>query len=574
MKPLSRPYGAFIARASPRTLLNGIMAACGAGFLLFGYDQGVMSGLLASPPFQAQFPRMADDATLQGQVVALYEIGCFAGALATFWLGERLGRRRMIIYGMLVLSLGAVIQASSFDVPQLIVGRIVAGVGNGFTTATIPVYHSETSKAHDRGRAVCIELAVNIAGVCTSYWIDYGFSFIHGSSVQWRFPLAFQVFFALVTVGLISFMPESPRWLLLQGRDDEALDVLRMLDVSQQVAEEVVGKGATTPDAAAPDAPAHALDYRHEFDVIKATIEEERALSAGSPPWRDIFRNSGKERYLQRALLGMGSQFAQQLSGINLITYYAPVIFQQSVGFSHNLSLLMSGFNGLAYFFSSLVPIFLIERLGRRPLMLFGAAGQMGCMAVLAAMTVSVGDTAKGIVATVMLFLFNFFFSVGWLAIPWLYPAEINPMRTRTQGAALATCSNWIFTYLVVCITPPSVQNIGYKTYVMFAIFNASFIVLTFFFYPETKGLTLESVDKLFEETQAWSIGPVDTRRYNVAAVAGGSGNTHTLAASPLPSSSSSSLEMCDAEVGLEKKAGYALATKTGVSDVEPAQKA
>lgn len=143
----------------------------------------------------------------------------------------------------------------------------------------------------------------------------------------------------------------------------------------------------------------------------------------------------------------------QQLSGINLITYYATVIFEQSVGMPHNTALLLAGFNGVAYFLSSLVPIWIIDRMGRRKLMLFAAAGQGACMAILAG-TVADGSKASGLVATVMLFLFNFFFAVGLLAIPWLLPAEYSPLAIRTKAAALATASNctcsWIFRVLVL----------------------------------------------------------------------------------------------------------------------------
>jgi hypothetical protein len=135
---------------------------------------------------------------------------------------------------------------------------------------------------------------------------------------------------------------------------------------------------------------------------------------------------------------------------------------------SHNLSLLMAGFNGVAYFLSSCIPIWIIDRLGRRKLMLFAVTGQCICMAILAG-TVSNGSTAAGIVATVMLFLFNFFFAVGLLAIPWLLPAEYAPLAIRTKAAALATASNWIFTFLVVEITPVSISSIGWKTYVYFS---------------------------------------------------------------------------------------------------------
>ncbi|KAM6536116.1 hypothetical protein FALCPG4_005634 [Fusarium falciforme] len=227
---------------------------------------------------------------------------------------------------------------------------------------------------------------------------------------------------------------------------------------------------------------------------IQAAIREEReATNAGS--FRMMF-TSGDQKFLYRTMLGIGGQFMQQLSGINLITYYAPVIFQESVGISHNLSLLLAGFNGIAYFLSSLVPIWLIDRLGRRKLMLFAAGGQCVCMAILAG-TVYNGSVPAGIIAIVMLF-FNFFFAVGLLAIPWLLPAEYAPLAIRTRAAALATASNWIFTFLVVEITPISINNIGWRTYVYFCVFNFFFLPLIWFFYPETQNLSLEQIDRLF----------------------------------------------------------------------------
>lgn len=129
--------------------------------------------------------------------------------------------------------------------------------------------------------------------------------------------------------------------------------------------------------------------------------------------------------------------------------------------------------------------------------MIFACAGQAVCMAILAG-TVSNGNHACGIVASVMLFCFNFFFAVGLLAIPWLLPAEYAPLAIRTKAAALATASNWIFTFLVVEITPVSIDNIGWRTYIYFAVFNAAFLPLIWFFYPETRNLSLEQIDKLF----------------------------------------------------------------------------
>ncbi|KAJ9639439.1 hypothetical protein H2199_006472 [Coniosporium tulheliwenetii] len=443
-----------------------ITGAAGSGFLLFGYDQGVMSGLLTGSAFTKQFPEIdttpgaGGSSSLQGTVVAIYEIGCFFGAILAFAFGERLGRRWTIMIGCAILVVGAAIQTAAYGIPQMIAGRIVAGLGNGLNTATIPVWHSELMKPSSRGRGLSIELAITVAGVMISYWTDYGMSYVNNEA-QFRFPIAFQIFFALLTIALIVFLPESPRWLIAHGRPSEARTILWRLQKNAH---------SVTEDHPVINAEMHEIEHAFE--------EEQRA--AGGTTFKAIFK-SGAQKFRRRTLLGIGGQFMQQLSGINLITYYAPVIMELSVGIPHNTAMLLSGFNGIAYFLSSLIPIWCLDRFGRRKLMLFAAAGQAVCMAVLAG-TVANGSKSAGIVAIVMLFLFNFFFAIGLLAIPWLLPAEYAPLAIRTKSAALATASNWIFTFLVVEITPISINSIQWL----------------YFFYPETANLSLEQVDLLF----------------------------------------------------------------------------
>ncbi|KAF8846644.1 MFS sugar transporter-like protein [Acephala macrosclerotiorum] len=454
------------------TILTGaplswaITATAGSGFLLFGYDQGVMSGLLTGSAFTQQFPSIDTtnsghgSSSLQGTAVAIYEIGCFFGSIFCFLFGEKLGRRKCIMLGYIVLSIGAALQASSNTIAQLIV-----------------VWHAELMKAHKRGKGLAVELAINIFGVMMAYWVDYGFSYVN-SAAQFRVPLALQIVFAVITFAGIIVLPESLRWLLAHDKHEKARHILWALEHNANLID-----------------PSNEV-IQHEMAEIQHAIYEERAAAAGAGGTRALLKN-GPQRFLHRTLLGIGGQFMQQLSGINLITYYAPVIFEESVGLSHSLSLLLSGFNGVAYFFSSLIPIWVIDRLGRRKLMLLAAAGQMACMAILAG-TVSNGSKSAGYVATVMLFLFNFFFAVGLLAIPWLLPAEYAPLAIRTPAASLASASNWIFTFLVVEITPVSIKSIEWRTYIYFAVFNAFFIPLIYFFYPETKNLSLEQIDELF----------------------------------------------------------------------------
>ncbi|KAG7527767.1 hypothetical protein FFLO_06609 [Filobasidium floriforme] len=464
-----------------------ITACCGSAFLLFGYDQGVMSGLLTGTAFTSQFPEIDTtpegngSASLQGTVVAIYEIGCLFGSLFTFFFGERFGRRRTIMLGCTILSIGAILQFTSTGIPQMIVGRIVTGLGNGMNTSTVPVWHSECTLPKNRGRALGIELAINIFGVMSAYWIDYGMSFVNNPA-QWKLPLALQVVFAIFTVALILFCPESPRWLLKHGKEEEARAVLDRLSVLP------------------PDGRAEILESN--FTKIKETLVEEEAATLTNKKGQKISNiracfTNGKDRYFHRVMLGVGSQFMQQLCSVPREYTDAPVIFEQSVGLSRDISLLLSGFNGVAYFLSSLIPIWLIDRFGRRKLMIFAAVGQCCCMAVLAG-TTSVTYKATGIVAATMLFLFNFFFAIGLLAIPWLLPSEYAPLPIRAPAAALASASNWIFTFLVVEITPVSIKNIGYRTYIYFCVFNACFVPMIYFLYPETKHLELEDVDLLF----------------------------------------------------------------------------
>ncbi|KAK4104430.1 general substrate transporter [Parathielavia hyrcaniae] len=467
-------------RGQALNLAVGTIAGC--DFLLFGYDQGVMGGILTLKVFLDAFPMINPEApgltheesstrsTYQGIAVASYNLGCFLGAVITIFIGNPLGRKRVIMLGTAIMVIGAILQASATTLEQFIVGRIITGLGNGGNTSTVPTWQSETSKAHKRGKMVMIEGALITCGIMISYWIDLGLSFAPGS-VAWRFPLAFQVFFCIIILAFIPFMPESPRWLILQGREDSAMEVIAALedaDVTDRVVE-------------------------NEFLAIKEAVLE---MSKGT--FGDLF-TMDKNRNLHRTLLAYFNQVFQQISGINLITYYAAVIYR-GLGMSDFLSRLLAALNGTEYFLASWPAVFLVERVGRRKLMLFGAVGQAGTMAVLAGVNSRPDTTGFQIAGIVFLFVFNTFFAVGWLGMTWLYPAEIVPLRIRAPANALSTSANWIFNFLVVMITPVAFNNIGYQTYIIFAVINAVMVPSVYFFYPETAYRSLEEMDVIFHK--------------------------------------------------------------------------
>jgi len=457
--------------------------------LLFGYDQGVLSGLLLSDNFVDQFQLEDPNGTQRAQkvatIVSLYEIGCMFGAISVLIWGEWMGRRVSMMIGSTILICGAAIQASSFTVAQMIVGRIVAGFGNGMNTASIPVYNSEVSRPKHRGRDLAFGQAMLIAGIAISYWIDYGFSFLD-SAVNWRFPIAFQTTFALLLILMLIDLPESPRYLLAHGRIDEARVVLAHL----------TGEGFKPTDSV----------VLAQSKEIEDSIALERGLG-DSFQWKELWEG-GELQNGRRMALCFGIQLMQQMGGINLITYYLTIVFR-SIGLSKNLSRLLSGFNGLEYCAAAFIPVFFIEKLGRRKSMMCCAVGCCASMLVLGTLlaTGARGNKVRGSVAASMMFVFNTFFAVGWLCIPWLYPAEICTLRLRSKGAAIATVSNWLFNFVIVQITPLAIQNLDWRTYIMFAVFNAAFIPAVYFFYPETALKPLESIDTIFQSPDKNKIG-------------------------------------------------------------------
>ncbi|KAI7164065.1 general substrate transporter, partial [Hortaea werneckii] len=212
------------------SIMLSTVATC--GFLLFGYDQGVMSGIISATDFNNYFPQTKGDATWQAFVTAIYEVGCLIGAIFQLNYGDRTGRRRAIMIGALVMIIGVIIQVTAFDgshaTAQFIVGRTVTGVGNGINTSTIPTYQAECSKSANRGLLICIEGGTIAIGTMIAYWIDYGASY-GPPGLTWRFPIAFQIVFGIFIIVGMLFLPESPRWLLTKDRHEEATTVLAAL---------------------------------------------------------------------------------------------------------------------------------------------------------------------------------------------------------------------------------------------------------------------------------------------------------------------------------------------------------
>ncbi|KAB8295094.1 hypothetical protein EYC80_007032 [Monilinia laxa] len=458
-----------------------VTVACATDMTLFGYDQGVFGGVIVTEDFLNTL-NLNGKTALIGTITALYDIGCFVGAIAAVAFGERLGRKNTILVGTTIMTIGAILQMASFDVPMMIAGRIVAGIGNGMNTSTAPVWQSETSKASLRGKLVVVEMLLNVAGFSLSNWVTYAFSFLHGP-ITWRFPLAFQLFFVIILYATIPWLPESPRWLIAHGKVDEGRQIIADLEELDVTDERV------TNDV---------------NDIIYA-VEYEQTYGVS---WFDLLRGRTGESgtsTIRRLLLGCGTQIMQQLSGINVTSYYLPTVLI-SVGLSNSLARLLAACNSVSYLIASSLAIPNVERWGRRNLMMYAAAGQAVCyllITVLLRFKEQEGyphPKEVGSAAVSFFFVYYLFFGFGWQGVSWLYPTEINSLCMRTKGAALGTASNWIVNFMVVEITPIGIENLGWKFYIIWTIFNACFVPIIYFFYPETSDRTLEDIDRLFRE--------------------------------------------------------------------------
>lgn len=459
-----------IAKAEGTALTACITFASGAGFALFGYDQGVFGGLLGNPSFIETFKN--PDSVLRGQITATYDLGCFFGALFAMWIGDKAGRRLTILWGCIILMIGAVLQTAAYNVPQMIVGRFVAGIGNGMNTAAIPVWQSETAAARHRGRFMVLQLVLNQVGNVMSQWINYGLTFVATNSVAWRFPLAFQCFFAILTIVLLPWLPDSPRWLVMKGRNEEAQEVVRRLGGKERSHEQNMEEYNTIVEG---------LRHENEFEGFKL---------------RNLLHND-RLQSTRRIILGAGTQFMQQWGGINVINYYLPVVFA-SLGIDRNLSLILSGCNAINLMISTGVGVLYIESFGRKKMMFWGAIAQCICFALVAT-GLGIGGYAWQSVAVAFVFAYYTTFGLSWIAVPWMYPAEVNTQRMRIAGAGIATATNWINNYVVVLVTPVGISNIGWRYYLVYAVLNAVFAPVVYFFYVETAKLTLEEIDALFE---------------------------------------------------------------------------
>lgn len=450
-----------------QTLLYFTLVFVLLGVFLFGFDQGVMSGVLSLPTFNAYFnhPSRAEIAIM----VAILELGAFVSSLFVGRIGDVIGRRRAIRYGAMVFVVGGAIQTFARRMPDLIFGRVISGLGVGVLSAIVPVYQSEVSAPTNRGRMGCVQFTGNIMGYMSLIWVDYGSSLLEGN-ISWRLPLSVQCIMGLMLVIGSYIIVETPRWLLLADKDVEGLIVIANLHL----------KGNTDARAA-----------KEEYQAIKRDVLSHR-LDGETKGYRYMWR-----RYKKRVIIGCLCLILAQFNGINVICYYAALVFEQA-GWHGRKAVLMTGINAVIYMFSTIIPWFIVDRHGRRPILLTGAAIMFFALVGMAA-AIKIDSEHTPLVMVILVIIYTGpGFGTSWGPLAWFIPSEVLPVSVRLLGASCATSSNWVANFIVGEMTPILQELIGWRLYLLHAGLCLVSFIFVYRFLPETAGVSLEDMNAVF----------------------------------------------------------------------------
>ncbi|KAH8812430.1 general substrate transporter [Xylogone sp. PMI_703] len=456
--------------------LLGSFAAFGS--FLFGYDLGVIAEVVAADDFKRRFLQ-SNSGSRSGTVVSLFTGGCFFGALGAGYT-DRLGRRGTILLASLIFIVGGVIQTAGVAIEMLYIGRLVSGFGIGFLVMIIPVYQSEIAHRRIRGRITTLQQLFSAIGQVAATWASFGAysTWNKVDSRSWRVPLAIQLIPAIFLSAFIFMLPESPRWLCDHDRYEEGLNTLARLHAH----------GDTNDDY-----------VQEEFLLIKAQITEEHAEKKKT--YFDLIRTRAN---LRRTVLVMMIQCGCQMTGVSAIQYFSPEIFAQ-LGISTDSTLLFVAVNACIGLCGTALCIYTIDRIGRRPLEIYGSYIMAVTFLVNAILIKKFPASTPNAGAhwgfIVMTWVFNFFFFISSGPLSWAIPPELWGTAYRTKGVSLGAMTSFAFNTMIGQVTPVAIPAIGWRFYIVFIVCNVTNGLFFWAFLPETKGLNLEDMDDLFENS-------------------------------------------------------------------------
>ncbi len=449
----------------------GISLVAAMGGLMFGFDLGIITGVI--PYIKHQFG--LGNLSL-GWVVAIFELGCMFGSLLIARYANKYGRKRAMLWNAFLLVISSLGIPLSANATILTVWRFIQGFSVGAASVLSPMYIAEVSPAESRGRYVSINQLTIILGILLATVSAYGFGNQDLASSAWRLMLGSALVPAALFFVLIFLIPETPRWLVKEGRDAEAMSVLNRIGSASH------------------------------FDEIKQSLAATHRHGA----YRDLLAPG----LLTALMVGVGLAVLQQFCGINNVTTYIQVIFEKA-----NIELtdgLFKGmFVGLVFFVFTFVAMGTVDKLGRRKLMLFGTALMAVILFALAwafriihQQELAHQDTTSAgllVFILILVYIATFAFTLG--PVTWVLLSEIFPNFIREKALSIASCALWTACFLVVLVTPYLLNLSPVFNFVLFGLLNVAGFSLVLKWLPETKGLKLEEMDELWTKAESRHVG-------------------------------------------------------------------
>ncbi|EXJ61686.1 hypothetical protein A1O7_02115 [Cladophialophora yegresii CBS 114405] len=468
--------------ASTLRLLIVIFVALGS--TTYGYCASIISTTLAQPSFIAYFELdTRHNATdLIGSIFGLFQTGGFFGTLSCLKSADWLGRRKALFYAGIVTTIGGALQAGSVNIGMYIFSRFLTGVGIGALVTLVPLYQSEIAPPKIRGFLVAMHGVMLCVGYSAASWVGLGFYFVDAGGAQWRLPLAIQAVWPAVLSAGVLFLPETPRWLLDHDRYEEAFASFKHVR-------------AESSDAFLNDEAA----LRADFAILREQIifEKQQQLSF----W-DLFR---LPHYRKRLIVGFVTMVAPQVTGTQIIYNYGSQLYK-SLGFNTLEQLLLScgwiTFSPFGNWFNGLV----VDKMGRVRMLLIGI---IGCVLCLVGEAITLSQLEKGPnraatnAAVFFLFLFVGFYASFIDATTYIYASEIFPTPVRAKGLSISISGLFLSSLAILQGAPAGFANIGWRYYLVFISVTTVMVIFMYFYFPETKKMSLEEIGQVFGDEVA-----------------------------------------------------------------------
>ncbi|KAJ9090948.1 hypothetical protein QFC20_007778 [Naganishia adeliensis] len=475
-------------------LAYSLAGFAGFGGILFGYDTGVINGIQTMDAFLETFGTLENGKRVlttsnQSLVVSILSAGTFFGALLAGPCADRLGRRWGIVASSVLFMLGVGLQlVTNWGV--FVTGRVICGLGVGLISCLAPMYQGETCPKAIRGLVIglyqwCITIGILLAAIINNFMAE------RKDNSGWKIVIALQFIWAAILIGGMCYLPETPRHLSLKGRHAAAKHSLSRLTGL------------------------HGDELEAQYAVMLEGLEAEAAMGASS--YKELF-SRGPDRMWLRTFTGIAIQAFQQLTGINFIFYYGTTFFKQSGIKDPFIISIVTNVVNVVNVVSTIPGILVIDRIGRRKMLLTGAIAMCICEYIVAAVGMTQGgENADGsvnltahrvLIAFVCIYIA--FFASCWGPIPWSVCAEVFPSRLRARGMSLSVASNWLWNFGIGYATPYLVNKstsevktagLGVKVFLIWGTTCMGCVLFTYFCVAETKGLSLEQVDELYRNS-------------------------------------------------------------------------